>query len=302
MPQNSHPPLVQPALAREIAERVILIPDQYVDLVPNIGIVIGTDAVLVIDSGIGKENGERVLQKALEVAAGKPLLFTMTHFHPEHAFGAQAFKGLATIISSTTQANELREKGPIYLNIFRGLGPDAQKALEGVEFVTPDETYQGERNIDLGDKRVVLRELNGGHTRGDGIVFLPQEQILFTGDLVENRLCPILYDQDASINRWIEELTYMMHLSPATVVPGHGEAGTVKLVQEFQDLLIFVREEVKRRVKDGQTLEHIDQEASNIIKGRFQDWGNNFFIPFEIRNAYAEVTGTPLQVPVLQVG
>jgi glyoxylase-like metal-dependent hydrolase (beta-lactamase superfamily II) len=167
-------------------------------------------------------------------------------------------------------------------------------------FVTPDETYQEERVLDLGGKQVVLRELIGGHTRGDQSVFLPQEKILFTGDLVENRFFPILDGPDSSFNRWIEELSSLVGLSPTTVVPGHGEQGTVQLVQEFQDLLIFVREEVRRRIKRGQTLEVIDQEAAQSIKGRYQDWRNDLFIPFEIRNAYAELTGTPLQLPALQ--
>jgi len=299
MSQFNRPPLVQPALAREIAPGVIVIPDQYINLVPNIGIVIGTDAVLVVDSGLGRENGQRVLQKAMEVAGSKALLLTTTHFHPEHAFGTQAFKGHATILTNTTQADELREKGVSYLNIFRGFGPDAHKALEGVELVMPDETYQGEKTIDLGGKQVVLHELTGGHTRGDQIVFLPHEQVLFTGDLVENHLFPILFDQDASTNRWIEELASLMHLSPATVVPGHGELGKVELMQEVQDLLVFVREEVNRRIKEGQTLDLIDQEAARIIKERYQDWGNDLWIPFEIRNVYAELAGTPLKLPVL---
>jgi glyoxylase-like metal-dependent hydrolase (beta-lactamase superfamily II) len=296
---TNRPPVVQPALAREIAPGVMVIPDQYINLVPNIGIVIGTNAVLVVDSGLGRENGQRVLQKAREVAGSKALLLTTTHFHPEHAFGTQAFKGHATILTNTTQADELREKGVSYLNMFRGLGPDIYKALEGVELVMPDETYQGEKTIDLGGKQVVLHELTGGHTRGDQIIFLPHEQVLFTGDLVENHSFPIFSDQDASANRWIEELASMMHLSPATVVPGHGEPGKVELVQEVQDLLIFVREEVNQRIKEGQTLDLIDQEAARIIKERYQDWGNDLWIPFEIRNVYAELTGTPLKLPAL---
>ena len=169
-----------------------------------------------------------------------------------------------------------------------------------IALVMPDETYQGEKTIDLGGKQVVLHELTGGHTRGDQIVFLPHEQVLFTGDLVENHLFPILFDQDASTNRWIEELASLMHLSPATVVPGHGELGKVELLQEVQDLLIFVREEVNRRIKRGQTLDLIDQEAARIIKERYHDWGNDLWIPFEIRNVYAELTGTPLKLPALQ--
>ena len=147
---TNRPPVIQPELAREIAPGVLVIPDQYINLVPNVGIVVGTDAVLVVESGMGRENGQRVLDKALEVAGSKPLLFTTTHFHPEHAFGAQVFKGHATILTNTTQADELREKGAFYLNMFRGLGPDVSKALEGVELVMPDETYQGEKNHRLG--------------------------------------------------------------------------------------------------------------------------------------------------------
>ena len=291
-------PLVQPALAREIAPGVLVLPDQHIALVPNIGIVIGTDAVLVVDCGLGRANGELVLRKAREVAGSKPVLLTTTHFHPEHAFGAQAFQGHATILTNTTQANELRDKGGFFLTLFRGLGPESREALEGTEVVMPDETYQGERTIDLGGKRVILREL-AGHTRGDQIVFLPQEQVLFTGDLVENRLFPILFDQDASTRRWIEALAHLIGLSPATVVPGHGEMGTVELVQEVQDLLIFIREEVNRRIKEGQTLELIDQEAAQIIKERYQEWGNDLWIPFAIRSIYAELTGTPLILPAL---
>lgn len=299
MSQFNRPPLVQPALAREIAPGVMVIPDQSINLVPNIGIVIGTDAVLVVESGLGRENGQRVREFAREIAGSKPLLLTTTHFHPEHAFGTGAFKGHATILTNTTQADELREKGAFYLNLFRGFGSDVHKALEGVELVMPDETYQGEKTINLGGKQVVLHELTGGHTRGDQIVFLPDAQVLFTGDLVENHFFPILFDQDASTTRWIEELTFLMQLSPATVVPGHGEPGTVELVQEVADLLIFVREEVNRRIKEGQTLDLIDQEAAMIIKERYQEWGNDLWIPFEIRNVYAELTGTPLKLPAL---
>jgi glyoxylase-like metal-dependent hydrolase (beta-lactamase superfamily II) len=298
MSQFNRTPLVQPALAREIAPGVLVLPDQHIALVPNIGIVIGTDAVLVVDCGLGRANGELVLRKAREVAGSKPVLLTTTHFHPEHAFGAQAFQGHATILTNTTQANELRDKGGFFLTLFRGLGPESREALAGTEVVMPDETYQGERTIDLGGKQVILREL-AGHTRGDQIVFLPQEQVLFTGDLVENRLFPILFDQDASARRWTLALAHLIGLSPATVVPGHGEMGTVELVQEVQDLLIFIREEVNRRIKEGQTLDLIDQEAAQIIKERYQEWGNDLWIPFAIRSIYAELTGTPLILPAL---
>ncbi|QBD77829.1 MBL fold metallo-hydrolase [Ktedonosporobacter rubrisoli] len=301
MSQFNRPPLIQAELAREIAPGVMVIPDQHSDLVPNIGIISGTDAVLVVDSGLGIANGQRVLHKAREIAGAKSLLLTSTHFHPEHAFGTQVFKGLAIIISNAAQADELQEKGALFLHIFRDLGPEVREALEGVEMVMPDETYQGEKVIDLGGKQVVLREL-AGHTRGDQIVFLPHEGILFTGDLVENRLFPILFDQDASSRRWIEALTHMLRLAPTTVVPGHGDLGTTALLQEVQDFFTFVREDINLRIKEGQALELIDKEAARVIKERYQEWGNDLWIPFVIRSVYAELTGTPLKSPELSVG
>ena len=77
--------------------------------------------------------------------------------------------------------------------------------------------------------------------------------------------------------------------------------GTVELVQEVQDHLIFVREEVNRCIKAGQSLELIDQEAARMVKERYQEWGNDLWIPFAIRNIYAELTGTPLTLPALSL-
>jgi hypothetical protein len=90
----------------------------------------------------------------------------------------------------------------------------------------------------------------------------------------------------------------MIRLAPKTVVPGHGELGTVELLQEFQDHLLFVRHEVDRRIKEGQTLDRIDQKGFQIIKERYQEWGNDRWIPLAIHSMYAEITGEPLIVPV----
>jgi len=77
--QTYSAPLVQPDLAREIASEVTVIPDQRIYLVPNVGFIIGEDAVLVVDSGLGLENGKSILQKAQELAQGRPLWFISTH-------------------------------------------------------------------------------------------------------------------------------------------------------------------------------------------------------------------------------
>ena len=97
------PPIVDISGTREIASGVYVIPDQRVPLVPNIGVVLGDDAALVIDTGMGPKNGASVYEAAKRVAGGRRLILTITHFHPEHGFGAQAFKGKAHIFYNAAQ-------------------------------------------------------------------------------------------------------------------------------------------------------------------------------------------------------
>jgi glyoxylase-like metal-dependent hydrolase (beta-lactamase superfamily II) len=87
------PPNVDPGALSEIAKGVFVIGDRRVPLVPNIGIVLGHDAALVIDTGMGPANGAKALAVAKDLAGSRPLILTLTHFHPEHGFGAQAFQG-----------------------------------------------------------------------------------------------------------------------------------------------------------------------------------------------------------------
>ncbi|MGC4009593.1 MAG: MBL fold metallo-hydrolase [Pseudomonas sp.] len=82
------PPEVDPNETTEVAPGVYVIGDRRVPLVPNIGIVLGGDAALVVDTGMGPDNGRRVLDVASRLAGGRKLILTLTHFHPEHGFGA----------------------------------------------------------------------------------------------------------------------------------------------------------------------------------------------------------------------
>jgi Metallo-beta-lactamase superfamily len=86
------PPTVEITNPRRIADGVWIIPDYRIWLVPNIGVVLGKDAALVIDTGLGPANGEKVLELARSIGGKRRLLLTVTHFHPEHGYGAQVFR------------------------------------------------------------------------------------------------------------------------------------------------------------------------------------------------------------------
>src|SRR5918998_2992543 len=104
-------PTVDASGITEVADGVWVIPDRRVPLVPNVGIVLGDNAALVVDTGMGVASGERVLAAARAKAGDRRLLLTVTHFHPEHGFGAQVFKGAATIVYNRAQLDELQTKG-----------------------------------------------------------------------------------------------------------------------------------------------------------------------------------------------
>src|SRR5689334_10089264 len=104
-PQGPPPPVVT-NVPVQVADGVHVIPDGGVPLVPNIGIVVGARAALVVDTGMGPANGAVVRRHADELAAGRPLFLTLTHFHPEHGYGAQAFEPGATIVYNRGQAAE----------------------------------------------------------------------------------------------------------------------------------------------------------------------------------------------------
>jgi glyoxylase-like metal-dependent hydrolase (beta-lactamase superfamily II) len=293
--QLNSTPTVRVADAKEIAPGVTIIPDPRINFVPNIGIIAGRDSVLVVDTGLGVDNGIRVLDLARRIAGGRALYLTLTHFHPEHGYGAQVFKGEARIVYSAAQADELNEKGRRYLEMFRGYGDHIANALEGVNIIGPDETYVAERTIDLGGRKVLLREMPA-HTRGDQIVFLPEEGIVFTGDLVENAFFPIFADADSKGERWLEKLISIESLRLTIVVPGHGAIGHVDIVQAVREYMEFVRGEVGALPRG---LDEDDTERRLVpkVKARYPGWDNEMWIRFAIRVFFAEATGKPLQLP-----
>jgi glyoxylase-like metal-dependent hydrolase (beta-lactamase superfamily II) len=287
------PPVIADVPPEELAHDVYVIPDGRVPLVPNVGFVTGEREALVIDTGMGPGNGQRVRDKA-ESLTERPLVLTITHFHPEHGFGAQVFKD-GRIIYNRAQKDEFDRKAGPYLDMFRGFGPAVAEQLEGVEFVAPDELYDDRGSIDLGGVRAELHHFGPAHTLGDQVVFLPEERILFTGDLVETRLFPIFpwfppEDADVSGSRWIDVLARLQSLEPELVVPGHGEVGGLELIQEVRDYLEDVRDRVARAAK-GRGSDEVKADLEPAIRADYATWDAPEWIGLAVDCFYAELNG-----------
>src|SRR5687768_3589894 len=104
-------PLIRQDVTVKLADHTYLIPDANVPLVPNVGIVVGSRATLVIDPGLGRRNGETVLGEVAKISKNSELLVASTHFHPEHTTGYLAFPPTARYVNSTTQEAEFEETG-----------------------------------------------------------------------------------------------------------------------------------------------------------------------------------------------
>lgn len=281
VPEYPYPePDVRIEDVRELDHDLLVVPNQGVQLVPNIGVVGGRDAVLVIDTGLGPANAERVLRFASDYAAGRRLYLTSTHFHPEHAFGAQVFAGAATYVVNRAQADDLAVKGHGYLAMFRGLGAPVARALADVELVTPDVGYEGdEYDLDLGGRVVRMRPTGRAHSKGDQVITVPDAGVMFTGDLVETGQFAIFpwfppHDTDVSGIRWISVLDRLAAEQPSVVVPGHGDIDGPRLLSDVHDYLTLLRDETWRR-RDSPT---IVAEVTDVLVKRYPEWAGREWI------------------------
>jgi glyoxylase-like metal-dependent hydrolase (beta-lactamase superfamily II) len=282
---DHRPPTIgAPSTMLQLSDRVWVIPDsERTPHVPNVGLVIGDRAALIVDSGLGAENADRVFAALRTVSTHDAVYLTQTHFHPEHGYGAQRLRDRALIVYNVAQFLELEEKGQMFLELFRGFNEHMAAALADVEFSTPDFLYGDQMEIDLGGCTAVLEQQGPAHTRGDQSVFLPEERVLFTGDIVEERFFPILPDEDATITGWIATLERLERLKPAVVVPGHGAPGDFDLLRGYRELLAGWLRRARALADQGIDPEVVERDLNDQILSAHPDWDNREWVAPMIR-------------------
>lgn len=274
-------PVVDPSALREIADGVWVIPDaDHTLLVPNVGIVVGTRATLVIDTGLGSDNARSVLDAARRLSDGRPIYLTHTHCHPEHGFGANVVADAVTILYNRTQWDELREKGPLLLQMFRTQIPPLAQMLAGVEFVRPELLYEGSLTLDLGGGLGVdFHEVGGAHSRGDqAVIARGSRSVLFTGDLVEEGYFGILGDAESHARPWIDRLDRLEGLGADLVVPGHGHVGGPDLIPMYRAYFELATRRVDDLRSQGDlTEDEIIARVTDEVLDLHPDWQNKLW-------------------------
>ena len=262
---------------------------------PNTGIIIGDDAVLVADTQATPAMAQDVIRRIREVT-DKPIQYVvLTHYHAVRVLGASAY-GAQHILASQDTYDLIVERGEQDKASEIGRFP---RLFAGVETVPPGMTwptmtFTGKMTLWLGKLEVQLLQLGRGHTKGDTVVWLPQERALLSGDLVEFGATP--YAGDAYFKDWPQTLNNLAALDPKVLVPGRGAALTTpeevsKGLSETRDFIADVRASVEQGVAAGKALNAIYKDTFAALKPRYGHWVIfDHCMPFDVTRCYDEVT------------
>ena len=264
---------------------------------PNTGIVIGDDAVLVADTQATPVMAQDVIRRIREVT-DKPIKYVvLTHYHAVRVLGASGYRAQQIIASQDTY-DLIVERGEQDMKSEIERFPRLFRAVESIPGLTfPTMTFRGEMTLWLGKLEVKLLQLGRGHTKGDTVVWLPAQKILFSGDLVEYDATP--YCGDAYFEDWPATLDAIAALKPEKLVPGRGPALTTP--QQVQAGLAGTRafvSELYAVVKQGARARHdlraVYREACDRLRPRYGHWVIfDHCMPFDVTRAYDLATQYP---------
>jgi glyoxylase-like metal-dependent hydrolase (beta-lactamase superfamily II) len=241
---------------------------------PNIAIIVGSTATLVVDTGLGPKNGATAARVAARLAPNNSKLFlTTTHFHPEHAAGEPGFPRATILIRDTVQQQEMEQHGQEMLDMFRGMTAQNKELLSGVVLRAPDVTFDHEAAIDLGGGvKARLLWFGGAHTKGDELTLVEPDHTLISGDVVQNKTIPFIFGDGGTPTTWLAVLDKVAMLNVAHVVPDHSASGDGSLVAAERDLILAIRTQALALKHQGVAVEAAGTQVSAKLKSQHPDW------------------------------
>ena len=256
---------------------------------PNIGIVIGNRATLVVDTGLGARSGAIVVREVEKLTKNPKLYLTTTHFHPEHATGEQAFPAHTILIRPAVQQQEMDRRGAEFIEMFRGNSARNKELLQDVRLRTPDIVFDREMRLDLGGIHARLSWFGPAHTQGDEMIFVEEDSVLIPGDIVQNKVVPNLFNEDATAKGWLNVLDKLEPLRPRFVVPDHGPLGDGSLIGKERAFLLDLQGRVAELRRQGSPVEDAGRLLTAEFKAKYSDWtGLDGGVPRGVRRVYAE--------------
>ncbi len=262
---------------------------------PNTGVVVGDESVLVFDTQATPLMARDVIDK-IRTVTDKPIKYVgMSHYHAVRVLGATAY-GAEQIIASQDTYELVVERGKQdwqseferFPRLFQG-----HESIPGLTW--PNIVFKGQMTLWMGKLEVQFLQLGRGHTRGDTVLWLPGQRVLFSGDLVEYGATP--YTGDAYLADWPQTLDNLEALNAAAVVPGRGDALTTpETIKEglngTRDFVARMFNCVRKLRAEGKDLRSIYEATYATLKPDFGDWVIfDHCLPFDVARAYDEAGG-----------
>jgi glyoxylase-like metal-dependent hydrolase (beta-lactamase superfamily II) len=288
MPAIARAQLKQPLLSEDNLKRV----SDHVYVIegfPNVAIVVGTRATLVVDTGLGERNGATVMRVEQKLAKGPILYLTTTHYHSEHTTGEQAFPPSAIIIRNTAQQDEMNKMVAGHIDAFRKMSAQNTDLLKEVHFRPPDVLFDREAKIDLGGVTARLFWLGPAHTKGDMLTFIEEDSVLIPGDIVQKDIFPIMPNADASVKGWLSILDNIETLHPKFIVPDHGapivDASQIGTQRAY---LMALQARALELKKQGVSVDDAGKTITAELKAKNPDWPNPNNVAGEVQRVYEQ--------------
>jgi glyoxylase-like metal-dependent hydrolase (beta-lactamase superfamily II) len=288
--------LLSPLLA--LAQESMLLPENSVTRVsehvyaivgfPNIGMVVGDRATLVVDTGLGPRNGAIVVKQAEKLAKAPNLYLTTTHFHPEHAMGEQAFPPRTIIIRPAVQRDEMDKHATEMMDLFRSFSAQSKELLADVKTRPPDIVFDKEITLDLGGVTARLFWWGPAHTLGDEMIMVGPDGVLIPGDIVQDKIVPNMPDADANVKNWLSILDQLEPLHPRLIVPDHGALGDGSLIAKERAFLLDLQTRSLELKRQGKSADEASATVTAEFKKKYPDWQTMGPVANVVKRVYAE--------------
>jgi len=275
----------------------------------NAGLVVDGESSLLVDTLFDLKLTGEMLD---EIRRGVPQAGTIdtlvnTHANGDHTWGNQLVGG-ARIVASKRTAEEMMELPPSVLESLPELapqmGPTGEFMLEifgrfdfaGIELTPPTETFDGTFELRVGDKDVQLLEVGPAHTRGDTLVFVPGDRVLFSGDILFNGGHPIVWA--GPISNWTGACDRILEMDVDVIVPGHGPLADKKAIRELRSYFEYIEAEARKRFEAGMSAL---EAARDIALDRYASWGDPERMVVNVDAVYRELSestepGNPIEL------
>jgi cyclase len=264
----------------------------------NAGLVTDGDRALLVDTLFDVRLTAEMLA-AMTRAEPKARIDQLvnTHSNGDHCNGNELVKG-AQIIASKATADELAHESPRMMTALMKQAPNMGEVgefflycfgafhFEEVNQTLPTRTFEGALDLTVGDKRVHLKQVGPAHTRGDTIVHVPADRLVFTGDILFIEGHPIIWA--GPVGNWIDACNYIASLDVDIVVPGHGPITDKRGVLAVRDYLTYIRDQARRRFDSGMSPY---EAAMDISLADYSSWGDAERIVVNVTTLFKEFSG-----------